>query len=177
MRFVLLCTEKGTDEGATKDSGNLYADTTDAKNAEVIGSIAILLVAAEIAFVLLLDANHLQKACNMFKNRNCRNCGSKKKKRKEHTKRTATVSAAAVSGAAPQPPAPPPQPMLLHVPAPEVHGLRSQSPSDVRPRLNSTTSVTSFCSTDSIRRHSARPSLSNHGGKNHVAQEEDISIV
>ena len=171
MRFVLLC----TDEGATKDSGNLYADTTDAKNAEVIGSIAILLVAAEIAFVLLLDANHLQKACNMFKNRNCRNCGSKNKKRKEHTKRTATVSA--VSGAAPEPPAPPPQPMLLHVPAPEVHGLRSQSPSDVRPRLNSTTSVTSFRSTDSIRRHSARPSLSNHGGKNHVAQEEDISIV
>ena len=171
MRFVLLC----TDEGATKDSGNLYADTTDAKNAEVIGSIAILLVAAEIAFVLLLDANHLQKACNMFKNRNCRNCGSKNKKRKEHTKRTATVSA--VSGAAPEPPAPPPQPMLLHVPAPEVHGLRSQSPSDVRPRLNSTTSVTSFRSTDYIRRHSARPSLSNHGGKNHVAQEEDISIV
>ena len=97
---------------------------TEAKNAEVIGAIAILLVAFEIAFMVLLDFNHLQRACAMFKTRNCR----KRKTRRvynvapAHTPVLLHVPGAYTSGE---------QALTVHTPSP--HSLRRTSHS-ARPR-------------------------------------------
>ena len=136
-------------ERVSSEEQEIFDTPTESKNAEVIGALAVILVAAEIAFMLLLDANHLKQACSMFKNKNCRG----RKKKEDQRRRTASSEryAHAASTAAAAPPA---QPVLLHVPAPTP--ARAHSPSAIRPRLNSTNAVTSFRSSGYARNGIAR---------------------
>ena len=66
-----------------------FMTPVESEGAEVIGAFAIILVAAELALIFLLDASHLQRAVAMFVNRNCRKFAAIKKRRRKgrHYKR------------------------------------------------------------------------------------------
>ena len=142
-------------ERVSSEEQEIFDTPTESKNAEVIGALAVILVAAEIAFMLLLDANHLKQACSMFKNKNCRRRKKKEGQRRRWTAGSERYAHTASTAAA----APPAQPVLLHVPAPTP--ARAHSPSAIRPRLNSTNAVTSFRSSGYARNGIARAPVQN----------------
>ena len=61
----------------------MYEDVKEAKNANIIGSLAWVLVVCEAAFMLLLDSQHIHEGYERFKRNFCK----KDKKNEKHNKK------------------------------------------------------------------------------------------
>ena len=69
IRFVVMNWDWYFSEKTSETS--MYEDVKEAKNANVIGTLALILVICEVAFVLLLDSRQLKGAYYKFKKNFC----------------------------------------------------------------------------------------------------------